>query len=189
LIARHQVFQASELIVADQVAVGLHDGWFTLRAGNWTMQIKTEDKGRFPRFDDIIPSIQFSVASCEISPADNLRLVRALPLLPSDDEMNSPVTIDFNGHFTVRAKSPRLARPVEVTLTGHQPEGEPLRVAVNRCYLQRVGKLGLSQLYLFGSKSPLHARDEYRSLIWMPLDASMIVPPFLVESALARMAA
>ena len=189
LIGRHQVFQASELLAADHVAVGLHDGWFMLRAGNWTVQIKVETEGRFPRVDDIIPPIQRSVASCRISPADGLRLVRSLPLLPSDDEQDSPVTIDLNGHFAVRARSPRFATPVEVTLTGHQPQGEPLRVAVNRRYLERVGKLGLGELHLFGRDAALHARDEQRSYIWMPLAASAIVPPVSADPALTRAAA
>lgn len=189
LIGRHQVFQSSELLAADHVAVGLRDGWLTLRAGNWTVQIKVETEGRFPRVDDIIPPIQRAVAGCRISHTDGLRLVRSLPLLPSDDEQDSPVTIDLNGHFAVRARSPRFAQPVEVTLTGHQPQGEPLRVAVNRRYLERVGKLGLGELHLFGRDSPLHARDEQRSYIWMPLAASAIVPPVPADSALTRAAA
>ncbi|QDU24945.1 hypothetical protein ETAA8_00060 [Anatilimnocola aggregata] len=189
LIGRHHVFQASELLAADHVAVGLHDGWFTLRAGNWTVQIKVESEGRFPRVDDIIPPVLRSVASCRISPADGRRLVRSLTLLPSDDEQDSPVTIDLNGHFAVRARSPRFATPVEVTLTGHQPQGEPLRVAVNRRYLERVGKLGLGELHLFGRNAVLHARDEQRSYIWMPLAASAIVPPVPADPALTRAAA
>ncbi len=188
LIGRHQIFQASELLAADHVAVGLH-GWFTLRAGNWTVQIKVETEGRFPRVDEIIPPIQRSIASCRISPADGRRLVRSLPLLPSDDEQDSPVTIDLNGHFAVRARSPRFAQPVEVTLPGHQPQGEPLRVAVNRRYLERVGKLGLGELHLFGRNSPLHAGDEQRSYIWMPLAASAVVPPVPDDPALTRAAA
>ena len=60
LIACHQVFQSSELLTADNVGVGLHDGWFTLRAGNWTVQIKVETEGRFPRVDDVVPPVQLA---------------------------------------------------------------------------------------------------------------------------------
>ena len=189
LIGRHQIFQSSELLAADHVAVGLHDGWFTLRAGNWTVQIHVETEGRFPRIEDVIPPIQRALASCRISPADGLRLVRSLPLLPSNIEQDSPVTIDLNGHFVVRARSPHLAQPVEVTLTGYEPQGEPLRVAVNRRYLERVGKLGLGELHLFGRDAALHARDEQRSYIWMPLAASAIVPPVPADSPLTCAAA
>ena len=123
LIGHHHVFHASELLAANQVAVGLHEGWFTLRAGNWTVQIKVETEGRFPRVDDVIPPIQRSVASCRLSPNDSNRLVRSLPLLPCNDEQDAPITIDLNGHFAVRAKSTCVARPAEVVLNDHRPRG------------------------------------------------------------------
>ncbi len=168
----------------------LMEAEFTNRTGfTRRLDFLTIREGRFPRVDDIIPPVQRSIANCRISPADGLRLVRSLPLLPSDDEQDSPVTIDLNGHFTVRARSPHFATPVEVTLTGHQPQGEPLRVAVNRRYLERVGKLKLGELHLFGRDAALHARDELRSYIWMPLAANTIVPPVVADRALTRAAA
>ena len=138
-------------------------------------------KDAFRAVDDVIPPVQRALASCRISPEDALVLVNSLPKLPSKDEQNSPVTIDLNGHFSVRARSQYFARPVEIKLTGYQPSGEPIRVAVNRCYLERVGKLGLTELHLFGRDSALHARDELRSYIWMPLSADTIVAPAVSE--------
>lgn len=181
LIGCHQVYQSSELLTADHVGVGLQDGWFTVRAGNWIAQIRVETEGRFPRVDDVVPPVKRAIASCRISPEDALVLVNALPKLPGKDEQNSPVTIDLNGHFSVRARSPYFARPVEIKLAGHQPTGEPLRVASNRRYLERVGKLGLTEVHLFGRDSAIHARDVQRSYIWMPLAANVIVPPIEME--------
>lgn len=99
LIDCHQVFQSSELRTADHVGVGLQDNWFTVRAGNWTVQIKVETEGRFPRVDDVIPPVQRAIASCRISSEDALVLVNSLPKLPSKDEQNSPVTIRSQWSF------------------------------------------------------------------------------------------
>ncbi len=57
LIGHHQVFQSSELLTTNDVGVGLHDGWFTLRAGNWTVQIHIETEGRFPRVSTMLFSL------------------------------------------------------------------------------------------------------------------------------------
>lgn len=189
LIGHHHVFHASELLAVDQVSVGLRDGWFTLRAGGWTVQIKIETEGRFPRADDVVPPIQRAVGSCRTSQGDCDRLVRSLPLLPGNDEQDAPVTIDFNGHFAVRAKSTLGVQPAEMVLTGHRPTGSHLRIAVNRRYLHRVGKLGLGELHLFSSSTPLYACDDLRSYICMPLAESEIVAPASNEPSVARMAA
>jgi len=189
LIGHHQVFAASELLAANQVSVGIRDGWFALRAGGWAVQIKIETEGRFPRADDVIPSIGHAVASCRLSPADCNRLVRALPLLPGNDEQDAPVTVDFDERFAIHAKSSIDGRASELTLDGHEPHGLPLRIAVDRRYLQRVGKFGLTELHLFSSRTPLHACDDLRSYIWMPLAESAMVAPVLENEPVARAAA
>ncbi len=145
LIGGSGVFGHAELNQAENVSIGCTDGWVTLCAGRWTLQLAVNKEGRFPRTDDILRPVADACSSCQMSPADTLRLQRALPLLPGADEYDAPVTIDLNGHFAVRARVARMTEPVEIKLPDGRPTGEPIRIATNRCFLNKAAKLGLRE--------------------------------------------
>jgi hypothetical protein len=142
LIARSGIFGHAEFQVAETVSIGYTDGWVTVCVGPWTLQFAVNKAGRFPRTDDLVRPTASACSSCVLSPADMQHLQRILPLLPAADESDAPVTIDLNGHFAVRARAARLTQPVEIKLADGRPTGEPVRIATNRCFLQRAAKLG-----------------------------------------------
>ena len=84
-----------------------------------------------------------ATARCHFSKDDIRFLVETLPQLPCDEETKSPVTIDLNGQIAIRAKAADKDKPTEVVLTNSQWTGEPIRITINRTYLQRAMKLGL----------------------------------------------
>jgi hypothetical protein len=177
LISRSGIFGHVEFQAAETVSIGYTDGWVTLSVGRWTLQFAANKTGRFPRTDDVLRPAASACSSCQLSPADMQDLQRLLPLLPAADESDAPVTIDLNGHFAVRARAARVTEPVEIKLADGRPTGEPIRIATNRCYLQRAAKLGLPGVHIFGADAALLAADEQRSYVWMPLPIQGIVPP------------
>ncbi len=177
LIGRSGIFGHAEFQAAKTVSIGYTDGWVTLCVGPWSLQFAVNKTGRFPRTDDVFRPAASACSSCQLSAADILDLQRLLPLMPAADESDAPVTIDLNGHFAVRARALRMTEPVEIKLADGRPTGEPIRIATNRCYLQRAAKLGLREVHVFGADAALLAADEQRSYVWMPLPIQGIVPP------------
>jgi hypothetical protein len=127
--------------------------------------------------DDVVRSAETATSSCYLPPVDLLRLQRSLKLLPGDEVFNSPVTLDLNGHLTVRAKAEEMSEPMELELPASRATGEPVRIVVDRHYLERGAKLGLGALHLFGPEAALLAQDERRSYVWMPLSPQLAVLP------------
>jgi len=186
LIPPNRVWGHTELASAARVLVGQVDGWVTLRAAPWTLQLKVLEEGRFPRTESVVPLPASAAARCRLSPAELLRLGEALKSLPGAGDPSSAVTIDLNGHFAVRATSTALPDPEEVRLARGKPQGQAMRIASRRQYLERAARLGLREFYLFSPESPLLAESKHDRLVWMPLDPSVIVPPREVVAVTAR---
>jgi hypothetical protein len=64
-----------------------------------------------------------------------------------------------------------------VVLRRSAVEGPPLRLATDRRYLLRALKLGFREVAASRPDQPLLCRDERRTYLWMPLDASGAIPP------------
>ncbi len=91
------------------------------------------------------------------------------------------MTIDLNGSIAIRAKGAdkegEKAKPTEVILTNSHWTGDPTRIAINRTYLKRAMKLGLSDLSLYGHDSALLCQTFDRKFVWMPLDKGAAIEP------------
>ena len=88
------------------------------------------------------------------------------------------MTLDLNGQVAVRAKAAGPeAKPTEVVLTNSRCSGEPIRININRTYLQRAMRLGLSDLCLYGDDSALLGQSDDRKFVWMPLEPDSAIQP------------
>ena len=78
-------------------------------------------QARFPKVDDLVRALSAATAGLTLDAADAQFLVHALPRLPSDHELNHPVTIELNGRAVVRAKGAGQDPPTELTLGALRP--------------------------------------------------------------------
>ncbi len=180
LVPRNKVFTCAELPQDQPVAVAKSGDWVAVSAGRWTVYLRI-NPSRYPKVADIIPDPETAKARCQLSKDDIRFLVETLPNLPSEDEDNLPVTIDLNGSIAIRAKEPdkegQKGNPTEVVLTNSHWTGEPIRININRTYLQRAMKLGLGELSLYGDERALLCQAFDRKFLWMPLGAGSAIPP------------
>jgi len=176
LVPRNKVFASPELPQNKPAAIAQSGEWAVLSAGRWTVYLRI-NTGSYPDVSRHIPNPESAKARCQLSKDDIRFLIETLPQLPCNDEVNSPVTIDLNGHVAIRAKAADQIKPTEVILTNSQWTGEPVRININRKYLARAIRLGLNDLSLYGEESALLCQGFGRKMVWMPLDKGSALPP------------
>jgi hypothetical protein len=180
LVPHNRVFASPELPQDQPVGVARSGDWAVVSAGRWTVYLRI-NPNRYPKVSDIVPDPDTAKARCQLSKDDIRFLVETLPQLPGENEDDSPLTIDLNGSIAIRAKPAEKenekAKPTEVVLTNSQWTGDPFRIAVNRTYLQRAMKLGLSDLSLYNPDSALLCQSFDRKFVWMPLDKGAAIEP------------
>ena len=177
LVPRNKVFHSPELSQDKPVDVAQSGDWLVVGVEPWTIYQRINKDGRFPSMERIMPDPAGATARCQLSQDDARFLVDTLPRLPCQDEENSPVTLDVNGHIAIRAKSADQAKPTEVVLTNSHCSGEPTRININRMYLKRAMRLGLRELCLYGAEAALLGHADNRKLVWMPLEPGAAIQP------------
>jgi hypothetical protein len=176
LVPRAAVFLAQELVGADGAGVGRTDTHVAVRAGPWTVWLAIDTGGRFPDVTGVVPPA--SAATRWLwSAADRAALPRLLAGLPAAGEMNSPVTVDLNGHAAVRARAEGQPRSTELVLAGSRVEGKAVRACTDRTYLARAAALGFEAVGVAGPDRPLACRDATRTYAWMALDPAGVLAP------------
>ena len=176
LVPRSKVFTSPELPQDQPVAVAQSGDWAVVSAGRWTIYLRINE-GSYPDVSRHVLDPNTATARCQFSKDDIRFLVETLPQLPCDEATNFPVTIDLNGSIAIRAKAADQDKPTEVILTNSRWTGEPIRININRTYLQRAMKLGIRDLCLYGDSSPLSGLDSEMRYVWMPLDGGSAIPP------------
>ena len=166
LIARTSVFGLGELQRQETVEIGQTDSHVVVRAGPWDVFLVIDKDARYPKAEDVIPRVPASTGThWQITPQDAAFLLRSLPGLPGADEDYSPVTLDLGESVVVRARAEGQERGTVLQLAGATMTGSPLRCCMDRQYLVRALKLGLTQFeMLFRSRN----NTSYTVFLTMP---------------------
>jgi hypothetical protein len=165
LAAHTKLLGSRELPHNQSVDVGKSDNWVTFNIWPWTIHLRIDTAGRFPKVEDVIPATDKAIGVCRLSAADVRFLSEKLPSLPTEDDDTHCVTLDLNGQVVVRAKRADDPNPTEIVLTGSSWSGKPARINVNCKQFIRAAKLGLSELYIFDENQPILWRDETRTYV------------------------
>jgi len=168
LVRRPPPLVGRELPRGRPVEVGRTDTHVVLRAGPWTAWLAIQD-GRFPHVDHVIPAADAAATRLRLDPADAAFLVDALGRLPGGDLTNAPVTVDLNGVVAVRARGEGPDRPTELVLARSGYAGAAARLCVNRDFLARALRLGLTELEIGGPEDPVAGRGGGRVYAFQPL--------------------
>jgi hypothetical protein len=179
LVPRVPAFGLKEVQATSAVRVGRAGDHVLVEAGPWAFALEVDRAGRFPDVTTVLgparaPKCRWSFAAATAA------LDEALERLPGADAEHAPVTLDLAGTPTLRAApegGPEGGPPVEVALPGPAPVGPPVRVALDRRYLARALRLGLTAVGVSGPEQPVVFRDRQRTYLVMPLDPGSAVGP------------
>jgi hypothetical protein len=170
------VYGCRELPRNEPAHLSREKDWATLSVGPWTLDLKVEPGDRYPDVDRVIPSRGAACTRVRFDARDVEGLLRCLPKMPGHEDHYRPVTLDAGARLAVRAQEEK--GPVEeVALAHSQVEGPPVCLVMDRRYLGRALKLGLTEILLGKATEPLLCKDDRRSFIWMPLTDAQPVPP------------
>ncbi len=195
LIPAVNVLGCQELTQDQQpISIGRTADRVTLVLGAWTVAIKIEKDGHFPKVQSTIPTPASTRSRLNLSPEDAQFLMATLPKLPSEDQCHWPVTVELNGHVAVRGKSAGGAPATELVLSHSRLHGEPVKWQTNRKLLARALGMGFRDVCLTDSESPALCDDGQRQFVWALLnpkdaisaqtDAIRIESPAMCEAAL-----
>ncbi|HEX4143087.1 MAG TPA: hypothetical protein VHY91_06025 [Pirellulales bacterium] len=186
LIPASPVFRSRELAADGPVTIGATDQHVAIGSDRWTIWLPINKDGRFPKIDDNIRPDSTAKSRLNLASADVEFLLPRLDSLPADHDCNSPITLDLNGHVTIRAWAEGQPRPLELVLSNSTAGGEPASVCMNRQFLARAIRLGFEQLLVFGPQTPVQCSDDRRTYIWMVLDdrqpSGLAADPVRIES-------
>jgi len=177
LVPRVPIFGGRELGQDTPVEVGRTKQHILLRVGPWTLYLRIDAEGRFPKVEQVIPRLGPQATHWRIGPEDAAFLARVLPRLPASDDADRPMTVDLNGQVCLRVKDASQNRVSEVVLARSQYTGKPVRFCINRMLLARVLQLGFDEVHVQNPDSPVSCVDNQRTFVVMPLPKAGCIGP------------
>ena len=142
-------------------------GWVRVQSDHWTL-ITKQIEGNYPNWKAPIPNgeakltVMFSEQACEF-----IRL--AAPKLPGHQDQLKPIAIIVMGNGTIILQAGNGDEAVNLPITGVTMQGEPIRFCINRDYLLKALKLGLTELQVFDPNTPVIFRNKGRRLVIAPV--------------------
>ncbi len=175
LIPANRLLSSSDLRSNAEVQIGRTEDWTCLRSGPWTVLLMINKKDRFPQVDDVAPSANSVASTMLISDTDAEFISKAVKRLPSNDDLNHPVTVDLNGAVSIRAQGTDDPQPTEIVLTSSSRDGDAIKISTNRHFLAQAVQMGFRAVEVHGQETPLVCREPDRTYVWAALDKAGII--------------
>ena len=143
--------------------------WFQLQSDHWTFLTQRQEH-TIPNWRQILPPagssriiVRFSEAACAF-------LAEALPQLPGKDDLNQPLQLNIvAGKLSLTARDRSSAHVTTLPVDDVAITGPDLTVTLNRTFLAKAMKWGLTELELTDELSPLVFSTQGKRLVAMPL--------------------
>jgi hypothetical protein len=105
LVPSNAWLQGAEFQSQSNIRVAKSDEWLMLQTGDWKLFLKIDSVRRFPDTSQVIPPESELATTLEINRADAQFLQIAIPRLPSANAPDHQVTLDLNGHISLRSRA------------------------------------------------------------------------------------
>lgn len=146
--------------------------WVQLKSGPWTFIARSSDLV-FPNWKQVVPEpksgrtrIQFDAQAVET-------LLAGVPRLPGGDELNHAVKLEIAGStLTVKAKAKDAPDWTCLTVAGATLTGKSVSISLNRDYLLKALRFGLTAVEIEDDLSPMDFYAGGRRMIVMPVRPS-----------------
>jgi hypothetical protein len=177
LVPRSPVFAARELPHAEEVRVAKSQTDVLFRFGSWTIALRIDAAARFPNVDTVVPKRDHAATSLHIPDDEVPTLMKALDNLPGAKEDTAPVTLDLAKRAVVRARAEKEERCTEVVLANSSIQGKPMRISVNRRFVQQALKAGFRTFQITAPDKPVLCQEKERLYVCMPLHPESVLLP------------
>jgi exonuclease VII small subunit len=136
----------------------------------WTFVCETIE-GTFPNWRQVLPDASAFKTSIKV-PANALdELVEVVAKLPSDG-INHPIGLKLGpeNKLILFGRAPGTDKFTEAGFRGAEAKGSPVTICLNRSYLIKALRFGLTEIQIADSLSPIRCGDQSgRQMIIMPI--------------------
>jgi len=151
--------------------------WVQLKSGPWTLLTKTSDLV-FPNWKQVVPEPKSTRTRIRFDAQAIETLLAGVPRLPGGDEVNRPVKLEIAGStLTVKAKAKDAPDWTCLTVAGATLTGKSVSISLNRDYLLKALRFGLTTVEIEDDLSPLDFYEGGRRMIVMPVRPSEAPAP------------
>lgn len=145
--------------------------WVLLQSGPWTF-VSLSSADEFPIWKNVLPAQNSRRTRVQLDRSAVETLLAGLLRLPGHDDPNRPATLEVEGNaLVVKAKARDAKDWTRLTVDGVQITGRDVSITVNRDYLLKALRFGLTTFEIEDGRSPLDCIAGGRRLVVMPLGA------------------
>ena len=146
--------------------------WVQLKSGPWTFIAKSSDLV-FPNWKQVVPEPKSTRTRVRFDAQAIETLLAGVPRLPGGDEVNRAVKLEIAGStLTVKAKAKDAPDWTCLTVAGATITGKSVNISLNRDYLLKALRFGLTTAEIEDGLSPLDFYEGGRRMIVMPVRPS-----------------
>ena len=139
-------------------------GYVQFKTDQWTF-ITRQIEGNYPNWKQIIPTGSAKTI-LKLSQAAVEEMLNVIPQLPGKAEMNSPITLVVaNNHLQIQARSKADEKPTTIPIDGTIITGKNVSVGLNREYVIKALHMGLSEILVEDSLTPVLYQAQGKRLL------------------------
>lgn len=143
--------------------------WVQLRSGPWTCVCKSS-AAEFPNWKQVVPAADTGLTVVRFDSSAVATLLAGVPRLPGTDDYNRSVWLELSANrFVVKARTKDATEWTRLTIEGARVVGKAISIGVNRDYVLKALRFGLTTCELTDELSPLVFSAGGRRLVVMPI--------------------
>ncbi|MHA3774855.1 hypothetical protein ACXR0O_25325 [Verrucomicrobiota bacterium sgz303538] len=140
--------------------------------------ITSETEGSYPNWRQVVPSSSETTSSFELEPQAVEQVIQAIQRMPCHDPLHFAIGLEMTGNAVhLLGKTDVAEHWIRVPLTAVRITGKPVTTFLNRNYLLKALRFGLTRVELIDPMSPLRFSAGGRQMIVMPVRAEAVPPP------------
>ena len=152
-----------------QPATKKEQPWLKFQSGPWTLLTKSTD-AEFPNWKQVVPATDSSLTWVKLDTGAVATLLAGIPKLPGGDGSNRPVRLEVTrDRINVQARAKEDAEWTHLTIEGAHITGRPISISLNRDYLLKALRFGLTTCEFIDALAPMVFSEGGRRLVVMPL--------------------
>jgi len=158
--------------------------WIQIASPRWLFRTRAIP-GQYPNWKAVAPSVEEAKTFVSFNPDAMAQVVDLLPRLPGRTLLNKPIRLAITpGGVKLGVRNRETDSFSEYPIPGVVVTGNPVQITLNREYLEKALRMGLSELIITDNLVPVICRNGGRQMIIAPLrpEAEPEQPQPAVES-------
>jgi DNA polymerase III sliding clamp (beta) subunit (PCNA family) len=160
-------------------------GMLQISSRRWSFVTRQID-GNYPNWRQVVPDSKEFNTTVVLSSSAMEAVLNLIPKIPCHDPMNRTIGLRVEGQkLSLRGRSTGDAKWTDLEINGADVKGSTVAIYLNRDFLTKALRFGLSQIQIIDPLTPLRFCSGGRQMIVMPIRADG-PPPALAKQPQAQ---